>query len=118
MVPEWLIIDFIPKIEILFQNLALEITFSEFFQTVIFLGTEAITRIDFWIFFPKFMILNKNKNWKKWDTTQNFPKISLNQNPKSENLKTKIWKFVLPSSVEVLLYYLRTISSCFSALSA
>ena len=31
MVPEWLIIDFIPKIEILFQNLALEITFSEFF---------------------------------------------------------------------------------------
>ena len=62
MVPEWLIIDFIPKIEILFQNLALEITFSEFFQTVIFLGTEAITRIDFWIFFPKVMILNKNKN--------------------------------------------------------
>ena len=36
MVPEWLIIDFIPKIEILFQNLALEITFSDFFQTVIF----------------------------------------------------------------------------------
>ena len=36
MVPEWLIIDFIPKIEILFQNLALEITFSEFFPTVIF----------------------------------------------------------------------------------
>ena len=77
MVPEWLIIDFIPKIEILFQNMSLEITFSEFLSDGHFLGIEGITRIDFWIFFPKLMIWNKNKNWKKMgydsEFSKNFP---------------------------------------------
>ena len=70
--------------------------FGIFFTTAI-LGIEGITRMDFWILFPKFMILNKNKKWKKKnrDTTQNFPKISRKFEKKSGNV-------FLPSSVEVL----------------
>ena len=45
---------------------------------------------------------------------QKFPSIRI----RNQKIEKKIWKFVLPSSVEVLLYYLRTISSCFSAFTA
>ena len=61
--------------------------FFGFFSDGHFLGTEAITRIDFWIFFPKFMILNKNKNWKngiRLRIFQKFPSIRIRNQ--------KIWK--------------------------